>query len=72
MTHKLDTNELERVQHHMLDFMDMVLRTLPDGILITDESRNIVVVNEAFCAFIGRHWGEVWERSSTTLPLNAT
>lgn len=42
-------------------FFDSLLTSLIDGIVITDETQNIIVVNEAFCAFFGWNRREVIE-----------
>ncbi|MCK4677776.1 MAG: PAS domain-containing protein [Bacteroidales bacterium] len=37
-----------------IKFYETLLRVSNDGILITDASRNIIEVNDAFCSFIGQ------------------
>lgn len=53
-------NKEEAVQH-TIKFFERLLRASSDGIVITDASHNIIVVNEAFCNFFGRHHREVIE-----------
>lgn len=52
--------ELEATQH-TIKFFETLLRASTDGIVITDSTQNIVVVNEAFCTFFGRRQREVIE-----------
>ena len=42
-------------------FFETLLRSSVDGILVTDESQNIIVANEIFCSFLGRDVGDVLE-----------
>src|SRR3990172_8919233 len=44
-----------------IEFFEKLLRASTDGIVITDVSHNIIVVNEAFCDFFGRQRHEVLE-----------
>ncbi|MCP4691196.1 MAG: PAS domain S-box protein [Desulfobacterales bacterium] len=46
-----------------IKFFETLLRASTDGIVITDTTQNIVVVNDAFCALIGARWGDVVETS---------
>ncbi len=52
--------ELEARQQ-TIKFFETLLRASTDGIVITDATQNIVMVNEAFCTFFGRRWQEVIE-----------
>jgi len=53
-------SELEAAQQ-AIKFFETVLRASTDGIVITDITHNIIVVNEAFCSFFGAPWREVVE-----------
>ncbi len=53
-------SELESMQQ-TIKFFETLLRASNDGIVITDATQNIVVVNEAFCDFFGRRWRDVVE-----------
>ena len=53
-------SELEATQQ-TIKFFETLLRASADGIVITDTSQNIVLVNEAFCAFFGQRWLDVIE-----------
>ncbi|MCP4606184.1 MAG: PAS domain S-box protein, partial [Proteobacteria bacterium] len=53
-------SELEFTQQ-TIKFFETVLRASGDGIVITDMTQNIVVVNDAFCDFFGRRWRDVVE-----------
>ena len=55
-------SELEFVQQTNR-FFEMLLRASVDGVVITDSSQNIIVVNEAFCSFLDQHWRDVIETS---------
>ena len=55
-------SELEATQQ-TIKFFETLLRALADGIVITDVAQNIVLVNEAFCAFFGQRWRAVVETS---------
>ncbi|MCK4678064.1 MAG: PAS domain S-box protein [Bacteroidales bacterium] len=45
--------DIEQLQQ-TIKFYETLLRVSNDGILITDASRNIIEVNDAFCSFIGQ------------------
>ena len=60
MTERFRKDELEATQR-TVKFLETLLRASPDGILVTDASQNIVIANEAFCAFFGRRPREVVE-----------
>ena len=60
MNERSKKGELEAAQQ-TVKFFEEVLRASTDGILITDATQNIIVVNEAFCAFFGRRWRDVIE-----------
>lgn len=49
------------VMQRTIAFFEKLLRASADGILITDTTHNIIVVNEAFCGFFGRQRREVIE-----------
>ncbi|MEP9410769.1 MAG: EAL domain-containing protein [Candidatus Brocadia sp.] len=49
------------VSQRTIEFFEKLLRASTDGIVITDVSHNIIVVNEAFCSFFGRQRREVLE-----------
>ncbi|MCP4699821.1 MAG: PAS domain S-box protein [Gammaproteobacteria bacterium] len=55
-------HELKNTQQ-TLKFFETLLRASTDGVVITDATQNIVMVNEAFCAFFGRRWRDVVETS---------
>ncbi len=57
---KTRKSELEAVQQ-TVRFFETLLRASSDGIVITDAMQNIILVNEAFCSFFGRHRREVIE-----------
>jgi diguanylate cyclase (GGDEF)-like protein/PAS domain S-box-containing protein len=44
-----------------ITFFEKLLRASTDGILITDATHNIIVVNEAFCGYFGQQRHEVIE-----------
>ena len=46
-----------------IKFFETLLRASLDGIIITNAMQDIIVVNEAFCAVLGRKWREVMETS---------
>lgn len=58
MSKKSQEGRLEITQQ-TIKFLDTMLRAWIDGIVITDAKKNIIVANEGFCAFFGRHWCEV-------------
>jgi len=62
MTIQSRRGELEATQQ-TVKFFETLLRASTDGIVITDTTRTIVVVNEAFCSFFGVRWREVAETS---------
>jgi len=41
------------------DFFETLLRASSDGIVITDTAQNIVMANETFCGFWGRHCEDI-------------
>lgn len=51
------------VSRRTIEFFEKLLRASTDGIVITDISHNIIVVNDAFCGFFGRQRSEVLETS---------
>ncbi|MCP4543068.1 MAG: PAS domain S-box protein, partial [Chloroflexi bacterium] len=55
-------SELEATRQ-TIKFFETLLRASADGIVITDTAQNIVLVNEAFCAFFGQRWQDVVETS---------
>ncbi len=60
MSNRFKKGELEATQQ-TVKFFETLLRASIDGIVITDAAQNIIVVNEAFCAFFGQHWRAVNE-----------
>jgi PAS domain S-box-containing protein len=44
-------------------FLETLLRASTDGIVITDATQSVVLVNEAFCGFLGRRPPDVIETS---------
>ena len=54
------------VTQQAVKFFETLLHASTDGIVITDATQNILVVNDAFCTFFGRHWREVTETSLRT------
>ncbi len=60
MTESFKKSELEATQR-TIKFLETLLRASPDGILVTDAFQNIIIANEAFCAFFGRNPREVIE-----------
>jgi PAS domain S-box-containing protein len=57
--------ELEATQQ-TVRFFETLLRASTDGIVITDATQSIVMVNDAFCAFFGQRWRDVVETSLFT------
>ncbi|MCP4539018.1 MAG: PAS domain S-box protein, partial [Chloroflexi bacterium] len=55
-------SELEATRQ-TIKFFETLLRASADGIVISDTAQNIVLVNEAFCAFFGQRWQDVVETS---------
>lgn len=49
------------VSQRTIEFFETLLRASTDGIVITDATHNIIVVNEAFCNFFGRQRCDVLE-----------
>lgn len=52
--------EIEAAQR-TIRFFESVLRASADGLVITDASPKVVLVNEAFCGFLGKTMNEVRE-----------
>ena len=57
--------EFEATQQ-VVKFFEALLRASADGIVVTDATQSIVMVNDAFCGFFGRQWREVVETSLFT------
>jgi PAS domain S-box-containing protein len=57
--------ELEATQQ-TVRFFEALLRASADGIVITDATNTVVMVNDAFCAFFGQPWRGVVETSLFT------
>ncbi len=64
MTERFRKDELETTQQ-TVKFLETLLRASPDGILVTNAVQNILIANEAFCAFFGRDPREVVETNIT-------
>jgi len=62
MSKRSRKGELEASQQ-TVKFFETVLRASADGIVITDMTQNIIVVNEAFCTLFGRRKREMAETS---------
>ena len=62
MSKRLRKGELEATQQ-TVKFFETMLGASVDGIVITDSTHTIVVVNETFCTFFGRQWRDVVETS---------
>jgi PAS domain S-box-containing protein len=62
MSKRLRKGELEATQQ-TVKFFETLLRASADGIVITDSTHTIIVVNETFCTFFGRQWRDVVETS---------
>ncbi|RZB37784.1 MAG: hypothetical protein SRB2_00886 [Desulfobacteraceae bacterium Eth-SRB2] len=62
MRKRLRKGELEATQQ-TVKFFETLLRSSADGIVITDSTHTIIVVNETFCTFFGRQWRDVVETS---------
>ncbi|MCF6155718.1 MAG: EAL domain-containing protein [Candidatus Brocadia sp.] len=60
MSELYDQSKIE-VSQRTIEFFETLLRASTDGIVITDVTHNIIVVNEAFCDFFGKHRCEVLE-----------
>jgi two-component system, cell cycle sensor histidine kinase and response regulator CckA len=60
MTGSKRRGELEASQQ-TVRFLETVLRASVDGVVITDASQNIVLVNETFCEFLAARRGDVIE-----------
>jgi PAS domain S-box-containing protein len=58
-------SELEATQQ-VVKFFETLLRASADGIVVTDATQSIVMVNDAFCNFFERQWREVVETSLFT------
>ncbi len=58
---ELHERNKDEVSRRTIEFFERLLRASTDGIVITDISHNIVVVNKAFCDFFGRQRHEVLE-----------
>lgn len=54
--------ELEATQQ-TVKFFETLLRASADGIVISDATQTIVMVNDTFCSFLGRQWRDVVETS---------
>ncbi len=65
MTELVAKGGLEATQQ-TVKFLESLLRASADGIVITDVAQNILVVNDAFCKFIGQPWRNVVETSLFT------
>ncbi|MGD9081903.1 MAG: PAS domain S-box protein [Desulfobacterales bacterium] len=61
MSKRLRKNELEPTRQTVVKFFETLLRASADGIVITDSTHNVVVVNETFCTFFGRQCQDVVE-----------
>jgi PAS domain S-box-containing protein len=57
---QLRKTELEAT-HQRIKFFETLLHASTDGIVITNPTQNIIVVNEVFCTFFDRHQSEVAE-----------
>ncbi len=57
--------ELEATRQ-TIQFFEAVLRASADGVVITDASQNIILVNEAFCRFLGTRPRDVVETNLCT------
>ncbi|MBW2642531.1 MAG: PAS domain S-box protein, partial [Deltaproteobacteria bacterium] len=62
MSKRFRKGELEATQQ-TIKFFETLLRASADGIVITDSTHTIIVVNETFCTFFGRQWRDVVETS---------
>ena len=62
MSKRLRKGELEATRQ-TVKFFETLLRASADGIVITDPTHTIIVVNETFCTFFGRQWRDVVETS---------
>ncbi len=62
MSKRLRKGELEATRQ-TVKFFETLLRASADGIVITDSTHTIIVVNETFCTFFGRQWRDVVETS---------
>ncbi|MCP4689252.1 MAG: PAS domain-containing protein, partial [Desulfobacterales bacterium] len=62
MNHLSKKNRAEATRQ-TIRFFETLLRASTDGVVITDVTQNIIVVNEAFCSFFGVQWGDVVETS---------
>ncbi|MBW2576061.1 MAG: PAS domain S-box protein [Deltaproteobacteria bacterium] len=62
MSKRLRKGELEATQQ-TVKFFETLLGASADGIVITDSTHTIIVVNETFCTFFGRQWRDVVETS---------
>jgi len=62
MSKRLRKGKLEATRQ-TVKFFETLLRASADGIVITDSTHTIIVVNETFCTFFGRQWRDVVETS---------
>ncbi len=60
MSKRLGKGELEATRQ-TVKFFETLLHASADGIVITDSTHTIIVVNETFCTFFGRQWRDVVE-----------
>ncbi|MBW1959690.1 MAG: PAS domain S-box protein [Deltaproteobacteria bacterium] len=60
MSRRLGKGALEATRQ-IVKFFETLLRASADGIVITDSTHTIIVVNETFCNFFGRQWRDVVE-----------
>lgn len=60
MSEQTEKDKLETLQQTII-FFDKLLASLIDGVVITDELHNIIMVNDAFCNVLGRRRQEVIE-----------
>ncbi|MCP4270179.1 MAG: PAS domain S-box protein [Candidatus Brocadiaceae bacterium] len=60
MTRTQNISELESTKR-TVKFFEELLRSTPNGIVVTDASQNIVLVNERFSSIFQLHWRDVIE-----------
>ncbi len=65
MSKQSEKSEFETTEQ-TIKFFETFLRASADGIIITGANRNIIMVNETFCVFFGRH---VQDMEGTSLSM---
>lgn len=56
----LNISDIESTKR-TVKFFEGLLRSTPDGVVVTDTSQNIVILNDKFSSIFGQHWSDVIE-----------